>query len=277
MVSVISKLSYGYANPFVLDRIHNPENCYHIQLEWLGASTKLVREAISRWSSTVEGYGLRLIQVPLQEASKFREHHPFDQPQPIKLAVRPPDKVMATPIIQPHMSYSRRVEDHFAYHKALLRKHDFALDYEAASEFNTELHVLYSWGPPAYSHTQFVHKSGLVLAQILNNEVGDFILLPNRLATSRTSSASTTTSSATTTKLTDMEAIENIARTFKEFCRDEEGLRQFFNQTDRPKGVPPSPFVSDTLAADFDVPPMQLPPHLSHRVHGHRHLLGNID
>ncbi|KAF2166000.1 hypothetical protein M409DRAFT_55352 [Zasmidium cellare ATCC 36951] len=259
------------------DRIHNPENCYHIQLEWLGASTKLVREAISRWSSTIDGYGLKLIQVPLQEASKFREHHPFDQPQPIRLAVRPPDKILATPIIQPHSVSPRPVEDHFAYHKAILRQHDFALDYEAASEFNTDLQVTYSWGPPTYSHTQFVHKSGLVLAQILSNEVGDFILLPNRLASSRTSSASTSSSSSTATKLTDVETIESITRSFKDFCRNEEMLKQFFSQADRPKGFAPSPFAGATLAADFDVPPMQLPPHLSHRAQGHRHLLGMIE
>lgn len=218
----------------------------------------------------MEGYGLKLVQVPLQEASKFREHHPFDQPQAIRLAIRPPDNILATPIIQPHSISPRPVEDHFAYHKALLRKHDFVLDYEAASAFNTDLHVTYSWGPPTFSHTQFVHKSGLVLAQILGNEVGDFILLPNRLAASRNSSSSST-------KLTDVETIENITKNFKECCRNEEVLRQVYSQAYRPRGVVPSPFASATLAADFDVPPMQLPPHLSQRVQGHRHLLGMIE
>lgn len=172
--------------------------------------------------------------------------------------------------MQPHSIPPRPVKDHFAYHKALLRKHDFVLDYEAASEFNTDVHATYSWGPPTYAHTQFVHKTGLVLAQILGNEVGDFLLLPNRLATNKTSSSST--------KLTDMETIEGITRSFKESCRNEEVLRQIYSQADRPKGVAPSPFASATLAADFDVPPMQLPEHLSHRVQGHhRQWLGMIE
>jgi hypothetical protein len=141
------------------DRIHNPENCYHIQLEWLGTSTKLVRDAISRWSSVVETYGLRLTQVPLEEASKFREHHPFDQPQPINLAIEPPDKVLATPLLEPHTFTPRMIEDRHWYHKALLRKRDFVLDCEAASAFTSKLRVRYSWGAPSYTHSSCISRA----------------------------------------------------------------------------------------------------------------------
>ena len=146
-----------------------------IQLEWLSASTKLVREAIARWASLVEGYGLKLMQVPLHEACKFREHHPFDQPQPIKLAIMPPTKnIVQTPVMGPYSpSPQSVVEDPVAYHKAILRKLNFVLDTEAARSFTTELDVRYTWGPPSYEYTQFVHKSGLVLAEITCAPFGD--------------------------------------------------------------------------------------------------------
>ncbi|KAF7193307.1 Vacuolar membrane-associated protein iml1 [Pseudocercospora fuligena] len=242
------------------DRIHNPENCYHIQLEWLGTSPKFIREALSRWSSLVEGYGLRLTQVPLDEASRYREHHPFDQPQSINLVIKPPDKVLATPLLEPHTFSPRMVEDKLAYHKRVLKKMDFVLDYEAANAFTTSLDVMYSFGPPTYSHTQFVHKSGLVLAQIIANEVVgeacDFLLLPNRLAASKLSASS---------KHTDTESPENVIKAFKTFCRDEEGLRHFYAEVDKPKPPgAPSP-LSNAFTLDSDVPSLSLPPHLSHR------------
>ncbi|CAK3870518.1 vacuolar membrane-associated IML1 [Lecanosticta acicola] len=246
------------------DRIHNPENCYHIQLEWLVTSTKLVRDAISRWTGVVDGYGLKLVQVPLEEASKFREHHPFDQPQPIKLALRPPDKnVLQTPVIEPHNASQRQVEDRLAYYKALLRKLGFAMDNEAASSFKPDLNVTYSYGPPTYTYTQFVHNSGLVLAQITDqSDSSDFLLLPNRLASSRISSSS---------KNTEGDLVESIIKDFKAFCRDEVQLKKFYTLLERPRGRTPrsSPFFSPNsqghLAADVDVPPMQLPQHLLHR------------
>lgn len=204
------------------------------------------------------------MQVPLQEASKFRERHPFDQPQPVKLAVQPPsDRLLSTPVIVPHLSSSRVVEDRSAYHKAILRKNGFALDYEAASAFTSEVHVTYSWGLPSYTYTQFVHQSGLVLAQITDDENGDFLLLPNRLATNRMTGA---------TWQNEMETVEGVTKRFRAFCGDEEALRQLYAQAEtnnRPRGLTPSPFSSPALGADLDVPPISLPPHLSLRI-GHR-------
>lgn len=207
----------------------------------------------------MDGYGLRLIQLPLQEASRFREHHPFDQPLPVTLAVRPPDKNLATPLIEPHTSSPRMVEDRQWYHKSILKKRDFVLDLEAASTFTSKLHVRYSWGAPSYSHTQFVHKSGLVLAQVLADETADFVLLPNRLASNRLSGSA---KAAETT-----ETVESITKGFKAFCRNEEALKSLYSEADRPKLPAPSPLSHAALAPDFDVPPMQLPQHLLQRTH----------
>ncbi|KAH0184365.1 hypothetical protein KCU86_g12392, partial [Aureobasidium melanogenum] len=39
------------------DRIHNPDNCYHIRLEWINVTAKLVEDALMSWATSVERYG----------------------------------------------------------------------------------------------------------------------------------------------------------------------------------------------------------------------------
>ncbi|GAB7362656.1 hypothetical protein MBLNU230_g2965t1 [Neophaeotheca triangularis] len=251
------------------DRIHNPENCYHIYLDWLSTTPKLVREGIVRWTSLVESYGLKLVQVPLMEASRQQEAHPFTNPSYIKLAIPPPQKIPATPHMQPNQppqSPPRTSNDRFAYQKALLRKLDFALDLEAADSFTPALEINYAWSKPDYQYTQYIHKSGLMLAQILNNDDrADFLLLPNRLAPRPNTTNSKTTSNTTPSPPTP----EDIVHTVRTLCHDKEALRTFYEEASKPKIPAPSPFNPPTArldsAADADIPPMQLPPHLAHR------------
>jgi len=80
------------------DRIHNPENCYRFAVTWPPSTTSsLVRlrlfplkfavkdadeevqveNALSNWASQAEKYGLKLVEVPIAEASKVSENEPF--------------------------------------------------------------------------------------------------------------------------------------------------------------------------------------------------------
>ncbi|KAK5118174.1 hypothetical protein LTR85_008154 [Meristemomyces frigidus] len=238
------------------DRIHNPDNCYHIQLEWVGTTAKLIRDAVNRWAALVENHGLRLVQVPLAEACKLSVRHPFDHPVSVKLAVATPEAIAATPVLDPHSRAPRLVEDSLGYQKALLRKMDFVLDYEAAASFTTKLDVTYSYGRPEYDLTQFVHKSGLVLAQIFGDEKSDFLLLPNRLASHRP---------AVSGKQSEQEPVEDIVKAFTKFCHDETALKAFYSDLQKPRMLAHSPLSSEAFNADSDVPPIQLPPHLIHR------------
>ena len=164
------------------DRLHNPDNCYHIRIDWMNVTAKLIEDAIVIWATSVEKYGLKLVEVPIAEASNIVDHHPFRSPYTVKLALQPPHALPEQAWDVSHFSPQPRT-DKFAYHKALLRKLNFVLDMEAASSFSSDVEVSYSWGNPDYRYTQFIHRTGVLLAQITSE--GTILLLANRLAHNR--------------------------------------------------------------------------------------------
>lgn len=165
------------------DRLHNPENCYHIRLDWMNVTAKLIEDAIVTWATTVERYGLRLVEVPIAEACAIADKSPFRSPYIVRLAEPPPPtpnsaQFFDTTSFTPHVT-----SDKYFFQKALLRKLDFVLDAEAASNFPADIDVTYSWGKPEYRYTQYIHKSGVCLVQI--TEDGGFLILANRLYNNR--------------------------------------------------------------------------------------------
>ncbi|EEH22600.1 hypothetical protein PABG_04811 [Paracoccidioides brasiliensis Pb03] len=168
------------------DRLHNPDNCFHIELSWMNATPKLVEDSIVSWAGTAEKFGLKLIELPISEASSIVETQVFRRPYPVKLAIEPPEGPQATLYNSTSFASQGAVDRHF-YHKAILKKFDFVLDFEAASAFPPDVNVSYSWGRPDYCLPQYVHRSGAILAQITND--GCFLFLANRLYSIRGSAA----------------------------------------------------------------------------------------
>ncbi|KAL2153293.1 hypothetical protein VTH82DRAFT_4448 [Thermothelomyces myriococcoides] len=164
------------------DRLHNPDNCYHIRIDWMNVTAKLVEDAIENWAREASQYGLRLVEVPIAEACSITEYNPFRRPYLIKLALPPPDQSPIT-YYDPTSFYPQVHPGRLFYQKAILRKFDFVLDMEAASNFPSNVEVLYSWGKPDFKYTQYIHRSGSLLAEITDE--GDFLLLANRLYSSR--------------------------------------------------------------------------------------------
>ncbi|EFE42714.1 Dishevelled, Egl-10, and Pleckstrin domain protein [Trichophyton verrucosum HKI 0517] len=160
------------------DRIHNPENCFHIELSWMNATPKLVEDAVVSWAGLAEKYGLKLVELPLSEASSIVESQVFRRPFPIKLKHQPPDPPSGNLFTSTSFTSQSTPDRHF-YHKAILKKFDFILDFEPFSAFPTDVEVSYSWGKPDYRFPQYVHRSGAILAQITDE--GNFLLLTNRL------------------------------------------------------------------------------------------------
>lgn len=164
------------------DRLHNPDNCYHILLEWMNCTAKLIEDAVVSWATTVEKFGLRLVELPLGEASAITKMHPFRAPTLVKLAVHPPREQPSSLYSTISLSTTAKVEN-YPYQKALLKKFQFVLDFEAATDFPFDVDVTYSWGRPNYKYPQYIHRSGMTLAQITSE--GEFLLLANRLYNNR--------------------------------------------------------------------------------------------
>lgn len=176
------------------DRLHNPENCYHFELAWLNVTSKLIEDAIVTWATQSEKYGLRLVEVPIAEACSITDREPFRAPYRITLKVAPPPPgnvmVYNGTIYFTNTSFtpqSTPSADKLIYQKALLKKFNFVLDLEAASDFPPDVDVTYTWGKLGYCYPQFVHRSGVGMAQITDE--GDILLLANRLYNTRSASA----------------------------------------------------------------------------------------
>lgn len=164
------------------DRLHNPENCFHIELSWMSTTPKLIEDTLLSWASTADKFGLKLVQVPIAEACAIDKTQPFRKPYQIKLKV-PPPKGPAPQVFHNASFAQPGPPDQHYYQKAILRKFDFVLDFEARSAFPADVEVSYSWGKPDYHYTQFIHRSGSIIAQITDE--GDFLLLANRLVSTR--------------------------------------------------------------------------------------------
>ncbi|KAJ4300295.1 vacuolar membrane-associated protein iml1 [Collariella sp. IMI 366227] len=168
------------------DRLHNPDNCYHLRVDWMNVTAKLVEDAIENWAREAAQYGLRLVEVPIAEACSISGINPFRRPYTIRLAAPPPDQSPLTYYDPTSFVPQAQPGRHF-YQKALLRKFDFVLDMEAASNFPSNVDVTYSWGKPEFKYTQYIHRSGSVLAEITDD--GDLLLLANRQYSSRAAAA----------------------------------------------------------------------------------------
>ena len=164
------------------DRLHNPDNCYHILLEWMNCTAKLIEDAVVSWATTVEKFGLRLVELPLGEASAITKLHPFRAPTLVNLAVRPPREQPPSLYSTTSLHTSTKAEN-YPYQKAILKKFQFVLDFEAVTDFPSDVDVTYSWGRPHYKYPQYIHRSGVTLAQITSD--GQFLLLANRLYNNR--------------------------------------------------------------------------------------------
>lgn len=215
------------------DRLHNPDNCYHIRIEWMNVTAKLIEDIIISWATTADRYGLRLVELPIGEASAITKTHPFRSPYLVRLAQYPPKKQPQNYYDATSFIAQERTEKNF-YQKMIMKRFNFVLDFEAAKDFPPNVDVKYSWGKPDYRYPQFIHRSGVLLAQI--TDTGDFLLLANRLYNSR---------SATSQEPSKNEAPDNHGSIIRP-CTSRSGNHRGSPRT--------SPFTPPSFRADQDVP-----------------------
>ncbi|GAA6054213.1 hypothetical protein JCM3770_001395 [Rhodotorula araucariae] len=200
-----------------LDRSHNVRVAYHVELAWLTASGKIVDNAIQSWARQVARYGLNLVEVSMR--SVLDRHNPFQKPSLARPCVLPAstwtsdegDEVLEMEHEgreKPSASPSR-----LDYLAAVLRRLDFFLDLGADATFPAWLSVQYSYRRGATPHSQYIHRSGTVLATLLEDADGPVVAYaPNRVCTNHRP---------------DLDVKGPMER-LVEMCADEEALKRVY-------------------------------------------------
>lgn len=253
------------------DRVHNPEHCFQLRLEWLNTTPKLIDDAVVNIARYTEPYGLKLVQIPLNEITKLPETNPFCSLFRCKLIIDPLDilrnrnqknfgqissltrdrensntSVMDSQVsLIDYMTDDKNDkvdalsryniiekalnDDPLYYHKFILRYCDYYHDTGPISSTITDrMDVEFSWGKPTYKDFQFVHKSGLCIAQVSNG--GDYTLMINSLAVNRIEAFEQRFPREYTYGASRNSKPEALLNKFRELCQDEERLIQLFEK-----------------------------------------------
>jgi hypothetical protein len=160
------------------DIIHNPATAFHFELHWIGTSARCIEDLIHRqWGWTIERYGLKLVEAYVGQIADIQDRgrNPFQSCYPIKLAVPPP----------PVSDIARRATEGATQLKypmecAILRRFGFVLDIEATALYPPTVDVYYSYRANKFTHSQYVHRSGVAFVQLVGGSEG-FLFLTNRL------------------------------------------------------------------------------------------------
>jgi hypothetical protein len=206
------------------DTVHNPNNCYHFQLNWLGCTAQLVQELLQNWSRQAERCGLKLVEGSVDQAYEDSENdNPFQCPVPIPMAVPPPgvDELVTVSKIDVPAQF---------YEIALVRHLEFVLDVEADFNFDRAkaegVDLEYSYIKEVYKYDQYVHRSGVSFVQIRPEGQG-FYWVNNRLYTNHTPALI-----ANRRQPTSLLCHPDALRTkFQEHCSNDKWLAGFWEQT----------------------------------------------
>ncbi|CCE61706.1 hypothetical protein TPHA_0B00340 [Tetrapisispora phaffii CBS 4417] len=204
------------------DKVHNPDHCFHIRLEWLSATPKLIDDKIKNWSRLCEKYGLLLIEVPWEELCSIPASNPFHTFIEVKLAINPFEEADLN-------IKNMLTKNKFYYHIYLLKKSDFLLDNRAfhfLNDENSSFVIKYSWGAPTFKNAQYIHKSGAYIAEIKDN--GDLFLAPNNIYMNRTKQGNIIGKNKKHIRM--QFNAQGVMLEFKNMCSDPVKLRSIFEE-----------------------------------------------
>ena len=204
------------------DIVHNPEHCFHIRIEWLNTTSKLIEDLINGWSKYCERYGLSLVEIPWDELFTLPITNPLHSTIEIDLALNPW-------IDDEFSKYSKIFEfEKYYFHLYLLKRGSFMLDNRTANYFkNDEFDVSYSWGKPMFKYAQFIHSTGGYIAELRNN--GDFFLAPNNAHISRLNLNIGKLHNLGKRKAIYFDS-QSVMLEFREICGNEKKLREIFRE-----------------------------------------------
>lgn len=205
------------------DKVHNPEHCFHIRIEWLNTTNKFIDEIITNWSRLCERHGLKLVETPWIELCQIPRINPFHSFVDIKLVLDPweDEEFKSCRILE---------ENRFFFHLYLLKESDFYLDNRSSLFFLKEnIEISYSWGMPSFQFAQYIHKTGFYIVELREN--GGFFLAPNNVHIKRNNSSINYISDVECLKDNASRfASEKVMLNFRATCTDEIHLRTIFQK-----------------------------------------------
>ncbi|ODV85626.1 hypothetical protein CANARDRAFT_198693, partial [[Candida] arabinofermentans NRRL YB-2248] len=206
------------------DIVHNPEHCFHIRLEWLSNTSKLVEDTINGWAKHCELYGLTLVETPWEELCTLPIRDPLHSTIDISLVLSPWNETEFNEGIGELILK----ENKYFYHLYLLEKCGFLLDNRTATYFRDDtFDVNYSWGKPTFKYAQFIHKTGAYIAELREN--GDFFLAPNNAHVARVNLSIGQLQQNKNKNAIYLDS-QSVMLDFRDICKDEEKLRVLFRE-----------------------------------------------
>lgn len=115
-------------------------------------------------------------------------------------------------------------QTHNYFEGALLRKFGFVVDIEAANTYPEQIDPIYSYRRAPFKYSQWVHRSGVVFAQVLGGTNG-FLFLTNRLMAPGRIGTSLKSKEQRPSALAD-----EVMFKINDFCNDEETLNSFYEE-----------------------------------------------
>ncbi|KAG0675077.1 vacuolar membrane-associated protein iml1, partial [Pichia californica] len=204
------------------DIVHNPDHCFHLRIEWLNTTSKLIEDLINGWSKYCERYGLSLVEIPWEELFTLPIRNPLHSTIEISLSINPwEDKEFKDlkEIFEKEKYY---------FHLYLLHKSSFMLDNRTANYFKDDLFdVNYSWGKPMFKYAQFIHSTGGYIAELRNN--GDFFLAPNNAHISRLNLNIGKLHNLGKSKAIYFDS-QSVMLEFRSICNNQDKLREIFRE-----------------------------------------------
>ncbi|KAF8999890.1 hypothetical protein BDZ89DRAFT_1147525 [Hymenopellis radicata] len=119
---------------------------------------ELQEDQLRQWNTTIERYGLKIVEVHVTQISDIRDRSAF----PVRLAAPPPSRARPPPA-------PARRHPHDAY--ALRGRFGFILDVEASDLYPDDVYC------STYKYSQFIHRSGVAFIQLRGGTEG-FLFLP---------------------------------------------------------------------------------------------------
>lgn len=208
------------------DRVHNPDHCFHIRLEWLNNTSKLIEDTITSWSRQCESYGLKLVETPWNELCTLPTKNPFHSIVEISLSLNPWQDPEFNPLDDGEYCAILK-QNVFFYHMYLLEVTGFLLDNRAALFFQDDsTEIFYSWGKPKFKFVQYIHKTGTYIAEI--RDTGELVLAPNNTHIAR---VNLSVGSRDSQKNQDFYFdSQKVMLDFRFICQNSQRLREIFRE-----------------------------------------------